>query len=182
MQVLTLMPSNLPPLLAPQALDDVLLYRLGRIQAVAGSMVVRWCEGQYGITRREWRLIGLLAESGSLQPSQLAERAQLDRARTSKAITALVAKKLLSRQERPDDRRQIVLTLTPEGRSIYDALYPQVVALNTELLAELTTTEVSSLDAVLSRLQRQAETVLAKAILPRANRRLGKTPSVVFDS
>ena len=174
MQVLTLMPSNLPSLLAPQALNDVLLYRLGRLQAVAGSIVVRWCEGQYGITRREWRLISLLAESGSLQSSQLAERAQLDRPRTSKAVTALVAKQLLDRQARPGDKRQIVLTLKPKGKSIYDALYPQVVALNNDLLASLTAAEVSSLDAALSRLQLQAETVRAKAVLPKANRRLGK--------
>ena len=100
----------------PATLDDVLLYRLSRLLATAGSMVIRLCEGRYGITRREWRVLALLAQDEGLLSSQLAERAQLDRARTSKAITSLVAKKLLRRQVGPGDRRQAMLALTPEGR------------------------------------------------------------------
>jgi DNA-binding MarR family transcriptional regulator len=75
---------------APAALDDVLLYRISRLLATAGSMVIRLCEGRYGITRREWRVLALLAQEEGLLSSQLAERAQLDRARTSKAISSLV--------------------------------------------------------------------------------------------
>ena len=38
----------------PEAANDLLMYRLNRLLAVAGSLVVRLCEGGYGITRREW--------------------------------------------------------------------------------------------------------------------------------
>ena len=36
----------------PVAANDLLMYRLNRLLAVAGSLVVRLCEGGYGITRR----------------------------------------------------------------------------------------------------------------------------------
>ena len=52
------MPS--PRLSAPQGLDDLLLYRLSRLLGVAGAPVIRLCEGQFGITRREWRVLALL--------------------------------------------------------------------------------------------------------------------------
>ena len=81
-------------------LDDLLLYRLSRLVGVAGGMVIRLCEGRFGITRREWRLIAVLASRGELGSSQLAEHAQLDRARTSKTTGSLVEKRLVSRVAR----------------------------------------------------------------------------------
>ncbi len=62
-----------------QTINDLLLYRLNRLSALAGAMVVRLCEGGHGITRREWGVVGLLCEQGPMAPSALAERFQLDR-------------------------------------------------------------------------------------------------------
>lgn len=170
----TLIPDTSPTLLAPASLDDLLLYRLHHIQSVAGRIVVRWCEGEHGITRREWRMISLLAEAGSLQPSQLAARAQLDRGRTSKTITGLVDKQLIVRTARPGDRRQVTVALTPAGQAIHAVLYPKIVALNLNILSVLQASEVARLDDALARLQEQARHILAESVLPKANRRLGK--------
>ncbi|OGA97727.1 MAG: hypothetical protein A3E25_23560 [Burkholderiales bacterium RIFCSPHIGHO2_12_FULL_69_20] len=41
----------------PQVLGDLLIYRLGRLYATAGAMTLRVCEGEFGIPRREWRLL-----------------------------------------------------------------------------------------------------------------------------
>lgn len=168
------MPDTLPCLLRPSSLDDLLLYRLHHIQSVAGRIVVRWCEGDHGITRREWRMISLLADTGSLQPSQLAERAQLDRARTSKTITSLSDKALIVRSARPDDRRLVTVALTPAGQAIHAALYPKIVALNLDMLSALQVSEVAQLDDTLARLEKQAKCILTQLVLPKANRRLGK--------
>lgn len=157
----------------PTSLDDLLLYRLSRLLATSGSMVVRLCEGRYGITRREWRVLALLAQEEGLLSSQLAERARLDRARTSKAITSLVAKKLLRRETRPGDRRQATLALTDEGRAVYAALFPQVQEINRELLAALGAAEVLPLDSMIGRLQGKADAMVAQAELPKADRRRG---------
>ena len=158
----------------PAALDDLLLYRISRLLGVAGSLVIRLCEGRFGITRREWRVLALLAQDEGLLSSQLAERAQLDRARTSKAITSLVGKKLLRREIRPGDRRQAMLALTGEGRALYEVLFPLVVEINHDLLAVLPAREVSQLDQDLDALQRRADDMLvAHAELPKADRRRG---------
>ena len=78
----------------PAHLDDLLNYRVLRLHALGGAPVIRLLEGRYGIARREWRLIALLAARGPLSPSALAEAAQLDRPRTSRAAGVLLGKGL----------------------------------------------------------------------------------------
>ncbi|WP_390342620.1 MarR family winged helix-turn-helix transcriptional regulator [Variovorax boronicumulans] len=151
-------------------LDDLLLYRLSRLLAVAGSMVIRLCEGRFGITRREWRLIAVLASRGELGSSQLAEHAQLDRARTSKAVGSLVAKRLVSRTALAGDRRQVRLGLTATGQALYDELFPLVTRINAELMGTLDADDAARFDDALHRLQAHAETMVAQAVLPKADR------------
>ena len=152
-------------------LDDLLLYRLSRLLAVAGGMVIRLCEGRFGITRREWRLLATLASRGELSSSQLAEHAQLDRARTSKAVGSLVAKQLVSRTQPAGDRRQVVLRLSSKGQLLYDALFPLVAQINAELMTVLSDADAARLDEALHRLQARAEAMVAQAELPKADRR-----------
>ena len=83
-----------PLLTHPRTIDDLFLYRISRLLVTGGAQVIRLCEGTFGITRREWRILALLAQGDGLLSSELAGRAQLDRARTSRAVTALAAKQL----------------------------------------------------------------------------------------
>ena len=162
---------------APQSMDDLLLFRISRILGVGGSLVIRLCEGRFGITRREWRIIALLHQGDSLLSSELALRAQLDRARTSRAIGSLVSKKLLTRESRPGDRRQAALSLTEKGRALYAELFPLVFAINQELLTVLASAEVTLLDSALDRLHARADAAVADTHLPHADRwRGGRAP------
>lgn len=151
-------------------LDDLLLYRLSRLLSVAGSMVIRLCEGGFGITRREWRLLATLASRGELSSSQLAEHAQLDRARTSKAVGSLVAKRMVSRTHPAGDRRSVVLRLTESGQALYDELFPLVARINADLLGALDAADAARFDDALHRLQARAERLAGEAVLPKADR------------
>ena len=138
-----------PLLTHPRTIDDLFLYRISRLLVTGGAQVIRLCEGTFGITRREWRILALLAQGDGLMSSELAGRAQLDRARTSRAVTALAAKQLVSRNPRPGDRRSVMLSLTPAGRALFDALFPQVAAINRSLLGALDDAELKRLDTCL---------------------------------
>jgi len=141
----------------PVILDDMLLYVLWQYQARAGSLVTRMCEAEFGVTRREWRLLAHLALGDGIVSSQLAERTGLDRARTSRALTTLTQKKLVRRTPRPGDHRQVLVDLTDEGRRLYGALLPRVADINRALLAALTPAETALLDGLLVRLQAQVD-------------------------
>lgn len=167
--------TALPRLTQPETLDDLLLYRLSRLQAAAGGVVVRYCEGQFGITRREWRILAILATRGPMGSSALAEQAHLDRPRTSKAVTALTAKKLVSRTSRAGDARHILLALTPAGVARYNELFPLVSQVNREVLQALTPEETTQLGDMLERLQLRANVMAAQNGLPLADRRHGSS-------
>ena len=148
-------------LLHPQTLDDMLLYVMWQLQACAGSVVVRLCKGEFGITLREWRVLAQLAAHEGVQSSELARHASLDRARTSRALTGLVAKGLVERTPREGDRREVLVHLTAQGRALHAALLPRVAQINRELLSALDEGEVRQLVRFLERLQRQAEAMWA---------------------
>lgn len=171
-------PPSLPhsPSHRLRSINDLLLYRLGRLSTNAGAMVVRLCEGGYGITRREWGVIGHLHEQGPLAPSALALRFELDRARTSRMITSLVTKGLVARQAVPGNRRQAVLELTPAGVVLYEQLMPQVQDINRRILSTLSPDEMAQLDNFIGRLHGRIDEVRQEldAALPRTQRRLGQ--------
>lgn len=154
----------------PAVLDDLFLYHLARLQAAAGSRVVRLCEGRYGITRREWRMLGLLAEVGQLQPSQLAEQAQLDRTRTSRTITALLAKGLVRRESQAGDARRALLRLSDTGRALHAELFPQVQAINRELMDAVPEDELQAMARAFTRIRERARAMDASSPPPKAPR------------
>lgn len=170
----------MPSPIISEAFEDLLLYRLYRLTSVAGALVVRLCEGGYGITRREWRILALLHGHKGLPPSALADKVELDRARTSRAISALVAKKLITRTPAQGDRRGALVALTAAGQSLVAELLPQVQAINRRILAGLSDAEGAQFHASLARLQASAQVLHDTLIgeLPKAHRRLGQKNKV----
>ncbi len=162
------MPSNLTN---PQAIDDFLLFRLSRVLALGGGTIRRLCEGQLGITWREWRLIASLRPGVSMLSSELANHAQLDRARTSRSISTLIAKGLINRQIVPSDQRKATVTLTDKGRSMYESFFPVVADLNLRLMQGLGDDALQALDLALTHIQTEAEKLQNEAGQPKANRR-----------
>jgi DNA-binding MarR family transcriptional regulator len=166
----------------PQVLGDLLIYRLGRLYATAGAMTLRVCEGEFGIARREWRLLAVLGEAGEageaggLQPSKLATLAELDRARTSRALAGLQAKGLVERRAIASDRRLARVALTPQGRELHARLLPRVAAINGAMLSGLGDDQLAQLNNLLDALQRQALLMRESSAWPKADRRRGARP------
>jgi DNA-binding MarR family transcriptional regulator len=140
----------------PQQQDDLLLYRLYRVHATAGPLVVRMCERDYGITRREWRVLSCLADVEGVLSSALALRTLLDRAQTSRSITSLTDKGLVRREPKPSDRREVHVFLTERGRAVYAEVFPRIAAIQRELLSPFSDEERRQFGEHLARLQASA--------------------------
>lgn len=145
------------PLANPQQPADLLLYRLAKLSASSGRLVTRLCERQYGVTRREWGMLMWLAQEPGLQPSVLAERLELDRARVSRAIASLQDKGLLQKSPMAANRSGSALHLTALGQQLHDTLWPQIHAINVRLLDALKPDSITELDLSLAALQQQAQ-------------------------
>lgn len=153
---------------------ELMLFRLNRLAAASGQPLVRYCEGRYGISRREWRLIAVLSLRGPTSSSELARRAGLQPGPTSRTISMLTDKGLAARTLLPNDRRKVTIELTPRGREIFEALYPLVQDLNERLLSALSDEERRMLELLVSKLQERVATWVTDIELPKADRRHGR--------
>jgi DNA-binding MarR family transcriptional regulator len=82
----------------------------------------------------------------------------------SRAVSVLVERGLVRRESNPQDGREDLLALTQEGRAVYEALAPEALAFERELLAPLSAAERDTLFALIARLDRQAEIMGAAAL------------------
>jgi len=161
-------------LLAPQGLDDLLMYRLARVVRASAGMVTRLVEGDFGITRREWGMVASLYPLQDIISSALADRLQLDRVRTSRTLQGLVKKGLANCRRDEADGRVVHVSLTESGRRLYEQLFPRVAELNTELLAAIDPAQVDVLAACLQRLEAQGRAMSAMGrVTDKADRRTG---------
>lgn len=155
--------------------DDLLNYRVLRLFSLAGAPVVRLCEGRYGVTRREFRLLTLVVDGGPMSPSRLSELAHLDAARASRVIAALIRKQLVRREVQDADRRHALIAATPAGRELHRELFPQIAKINGLLVEVLDAGQLSALDEILDLLTRHAqhlnETIVLDASAARGRRR-----------
>lgn len=165
---------------APATVEDLLNYRLNRLLVSSGAMVTRLCEGRYGITRREWRMICLLATRGPMSPSELAEYAHLERARVSHHVAGLLRKGLVVRLPHETDRRRARIELHPSGHALHAELFPQSVAFNNQILQSLEAGQRALLDQLLTQLTQAAEALChSRPVEHKADRRRGGSRRVV---
>lgn len=150
-------------LLRPQRQADFLIYRLYRIHISAGRRVVQLCETLHGMTRREWRVLSFLAENEGVLSSELAERAMLDRARTSRTLTTLAGKGLIERRPKPNDRREVRIFVSEAGWRVHEDMFPRIAAINQALVEELSPAQRRALDGMLAHVSAKADAMLAGA-------------------
>jgi DNA-binding MarR family transcriptional regulator len=71
---------------------------------------------------------------------------------TTKRLDRLEHAGLIKRRPDPDDRRGVLIELTPAGRKVIDAAYPEHMANEDRLLAPLTKSERKQLASLLKKL------------------------------
>lgn len=159
----------------PRKHDDLVNFRLKRLFNLGGAPAVRLCEGRFGIARNEWRMIAALVEDGPQSPSALHARVGGDRARTSRVVTGLVEKGLVTRVVDRNDKRRATLAITGSGRALYNELFPQLAKINERLMAALEDDEAALLQDFLERLTRKALEIqrAGDGVAERADRRRG---------
>jgi DNA-binding MarR family transcriptional regulator len=87
-----------------------------------------------------------------LAPRELADASMLTSSGTTKRLDRLEHAGLIKRRPDPDDRRGVLIELTPAGRKVIDAAYPEHMANEDRLLAPLTKSERKQLASLLKKL------------------------------
>lgn len=71
-----------------------------------------------GVTEQQWRVLRVLAERGTLDATEIADRSCLLMPSLTRILQTLTAKGLISRDAHPTDRRRQLVTITAQGRQL----------------------------------------------------------------
>lgn len=105
-----------------------------------------------GVTAAEWVVLREMYDKEEMAPSVLAEQTAMTRGAASKLIDRLVAKKLVSRKDRTDDRRYQDVALTAAGRRLVPALAAIADQNDEEFFEPLSGSERKALVTILKKL------------------------------
>jgi DNA-binding MarR family transcriptional regulator len=83
------------------------------------------------------RALSVIARLAPCTMSELAEFSAVDRTTLTRTLDQLVEAGLAAREVPSQDRRQVLLTLTPEGRDVYGRSLKAIAGLNRALLAQM---------------------------------------------
>jgi DNA-binding MarR family transcriptional regulator len=103
-----------------------------------------------------YRALSVIATFDTCSMSALADYTAVDRTTLTRTVDSLVAAGLVERVTPKQDRRQVLLTLTSSGRTVFRKAIQTIFRLNRALLAELTDDDqravVRGLEGFLARL------------------------------
>lgn len=87
----------------------------------------------------------MLHRYGSITQKELQEILQIQQGSLSELLSEMESSGLIERKRNPEDRRQVVISLTPEGKEVEHANHERVVRENMELFSSLSQEEQDEL-------------------------------------
>ncbi|HET6804780.1 MAG TPA: MarR family transcriptional regulator [Frateuria sp.] len=107
----------------------------------------------FGLNHPQYNLLMMLygTDGDGLNPSQLAEAAGEKAANITRLTNELCEKGLIERAASEDDRRKLVLSLTPAGLALIERLLPSICALLDEQTRGLAAPEQAELERLLKK-------------------------------
>lgn len=109
-------------------------------------------KGRYGMLRTEWRVLFHLGIYGEMTATEIGDRARMHKTKISRAVQKLTERRYLARVRDDADRRSERLSLTPQGRVVYDDLRRVVEEYDTALTTGFSAQDVARLRAMLQAL------------------------------
>ena len=78
-----------------------------------------------GVTEQQWRVLRALAETDDLEAGELADRICLKMPSLSRILADLAARGLLERRDGDTDRRRKIVSISPDGRTLFEQMSRQ---------------------------------------------------------
>ncbi len=157
-------------------LEEFLPYELSVTAGRTSRLFARRFESAFGLSIAEWRVLAVVGRFGTITPSAVAERTDMDKVKVSRATASLVATTLLEQGPAPHDGRARLLRLTRKGRTVHDSIVPLALAMEAQLASGLSDEEWTMLRTCLRRLQEHVRTLENTALAQATQRRMNGGP------
>lgn len=137
-------------------LDRFLPYRLSVASNAVSTRISESYRKRFGLKIPEWRVIAILAEEDSMTPQDVGRAGELDKIMVSRAAASLIERGLVAARRNPVDGRSHFLSLTADGRALYEEIAPAALEMEAELLAGFDEQERVALESLLRRIEAAA--------------------------
>lgn len=130
-------------------------FRLNRLAAEFSTALAMEYMARFGIDIPEWRVLATLGLHDAPRSAQYVVRCtRTHKSRISRAVSALVELGYVARLDSADDRREVMLELTAQGRAVYAELVPLLLKREEAILACLTSEERAQLAHLMDKLEK----------------------------
>jgi DNA-binding MarR family transcriptional regulator len=101
-------------------------------------------------------VIAVLGEAAPLTQLAIVRQTVMDKMTVSRAVRPLVERGLVDRTPHSGDKRSSLLSLSDAGRTLYESVGPEALAMERALLEEFSVEEIRNLDAALRKMEAAA--------------------------
>jgi len=141
---------------APTCAEDCIFFHLAKANQVATRYWANWI-GALGVTPVQGLVLNFLHDNDRTTSGSLGRRVMLDSATLTGVLDRLESSGLLVREKHPEDRRAVLVCLTPAGRELASRLYQCMQEANAAFLAGHLSEEERAILKMLLRKLRRAE-------------------------
>ena len=130
-------------------------YRMVHLAANISEALSKIYKQEFDINIAQWRVLAQLAQQQKLYSKDIGKKTAMDKSKVSRAVKTLEARHYLQRHVDPKDNRAAYLSLTAQGKLLYQKIVPKALQWESELLNVLTTSERNNLMTILDKLGAQ---------------------------
>lgn len=130
-------------------LDDFLPYLVNRVGAALVDRFTREALAAHSLSIDMWRVLARLADNGGQRQIDLAGATSIEASTVSRIVTRLVRIGLVMRSRSQTSSREVVVQLSPEGRSLVRKLIPVAAGLERAASREISPAELAHLKRTL---------------------------------
>ena len=135
-------------------------FRLNRLAAEVSAALSSEYQERYGLDIPEWRVLATLGfRNDACSAQYVSHCTRTHKSTISRAVTALMDRRLVERVENEDDRREFRLRLTRKGKALYEALIPRLLRREQEILSCLSAKERKDFASLLGKIEQSLDLV-----------------------
>ncbi len=157
-------------------LKHFLPYRLNVVTQAVSQGLARLYSEEFGISVPEWRILAALGELGAehgedwngMTARDLCLHGRMGKVMVSRAVAALLRRRIIARRANKSDRREAFLRLTIKGENIYEAIVPRAQAFQATLEKGIASDDLAAFDRVIAHFLAQSDGADALLLAPMA--------------
>jgi len=123
-------------------LDNYLPYLINRVGSAIAEIYTGDILSPLGIRLDMWRVLAALSNNGEQRQIDLVDMTSIDASTMSRLVTRLVRTGLVTRTRSKTSSREVVVALSPKGRSQVESLIPIAKSLEKTASAGLSAKEI----------------------------------------